>query len=130
MPRSGLMNGTEALNNKGLVRHVLIASWESRIGEELAAGGGSPRRNHRLNFLRRFADRPVCTHSPGFVIVGLSRLHQIVNTDRAPNEICVDLLVLFAQIATIYVVTLDRISGRITRRNACVPRKPHAVRFG
>src|SRR5208337_2603418 len=111
-------------------RLVLIASLELIIDGDLKAGRGSPRRNLRPNFRRTFADRSNGTNSLGFVIVGLSRLHGIVNTASAPNEICVDLLVLLALLTTVYVVTLDRITRRITRRNTCVPRKPNAAQLG
>src|ERR1019366_2664425 len=93
-------------------------------------GGGSPRRNHRPNFRRRFADRSICTNSLGFVIVGMSCFHEIVNTASTPNQLCVDFFVPFTWIATVYAITLDRISGRITRRNTCIPRKLDAVRLG
>ena len=100
------------------------------INGELETDGVSPRRNHGLSFQRRFADRSICTNGLGFVIVGLSRLHEMVKTASAPNEISVDFLVLFARLSTIYVVTSDRVSGRIARRNTRLPRELHTVWLG
>lgn len=93
-------------------------------------GAGSPRRNHRLNFRRRLADGSSCTNSPGFVIVGMFRFHEVVNTASAANQFRIDFFVPFTWIATVYAITLDHISGRITRRNTCIPRKLDAVRLG
>ncbi len=101
-------------------------SIETRAG----SGEGSPRRNYHFDFRRRLTDQSSRTNSFGFVIVSLPRLHKVVNTASAPNETRVDLLIfLFARIATINVITLDRISGRFACRNTRVPRKRHSMRF-